>query len=74
MQHFSLNRDEFGTLDSDVVYLGFQVNQVLSDQRNYNMVDAPMSREVVRYHQLCQEAYKHVVKYFKLIRSVPVER
>lgn len=57
MQYFSLNEDEFGTLDSDVVYLGFQVNQVLSDQMNYDMVDAPMSHEVVKYHRLCQEAY-----------------
>lgn len=74
MQYFSLNKDEFGTLDSDVVYLGFQVNQVLSDQMNHNMVDAPMSREVVSYHQLCQEAYKQVVKYFKSNRAIPVER
>lgn len=62
MQYFSLDKEEFGTLDSDVAYLGFQVNQVLSDQINHNMVDAPMSREVVDYHQLCQEAYWQVVR------------
>lgn len=74
MQYFSLNENEFGTLDSDVVCLGFQVNQVLSDQINYDIVDAPMSREVVRYHRLCQRAYWQVVRHFKLIRAIPVER